>query len=131
MEKNITGKRFFDMSAFQMLSSRASEEPDDLEIIKDAVDSFTGYVKDVDVGEQQIKLAYATLDGDELRQRVTAVDARRRRNHEKAISNARMLNRLAEIYKVSAIFTGDFNDRLQVADFCLDISVEIFESRQK
>lgn len=131
MEKNIIGKRFFDMAAFQVLSSKASAEPDDLEIIQDAVDSFTSYVKDVDVGEQQIKLAYATLEGDELRQRVTAVDARRRRNHEKAISNAKMLNRLAEIYQVSAVFTGNFDDRLQVADFCLDVSVEIFESRQK
>lgn len=131
MEKNNIGKRFFDMGAFQMLSNKAAAEPDDLEIIQDAVNSFTSYVKDVDVGEQQIKLAYATLDGEELRQRVTAVDARRRRCHEEAISNAKMLNRLAEIYKVSAVFTGDFGDRLQVADFCLDVTVELFESRRK
>ena len=131
MEKNIIGKRFFDISAFQTLSNKAASEPADLEIIQDAVDSFTSYVKDVDIGEQQIKFAYATLDGDELRQRVTAVDARRRRCHEAAISNAKLLNRLAEIYQVSAVFTGNFNDRLQVADFCLDITVELFENRRK
>lgn len=131
MEKNLIGKRFFDHAAFQTLSNKAASEPDDIEIIQDAVDSFTSYVKDVDIGEQQIKFAYATLDGDELRQRVTAVDARRRRSHEAAISNAKLLNRLAEIYQVSAVFTGNFSDRLQVADFCLDITVELFENRRK
>ncbi len=131
MEKNLIGKNYFDYSAFQVLSDKAAAEPDDLEIIQDAIDSFTSYVKDVDIGEQQIKFAYATLDGDELRQRVAAIDTRRRRCHEAAISNAKLLNRLAEIYEVSAIFTGDFDDRLQVADFCLDITVELFENRRK
>lgn len=131
MEKNLVGKNYFDYNAFQVLSNKATAEPDDLEIIQDAVESFTSYVKDVDIGEQQIKFAYATLDGDELRQRVTAVDARRRRCHEEAIINAKLLNRLAEIYEVSAVFTGDFNDRLQVADFCLELTVTIFENRRK
>lgn len=131
MEKNLIGKKFFNASAFQVLSDKVKAEPDDLGIIQDAVDSFTSYVKDVDVGEQQIKFAYATLEGEELRQRVQNIDARRRRCHELAISNARVLNRLAEIYKVSAVFTGDFTDRLQVADFCLDVTVELFEARKK
>lgn len=129
MEKNIIGKRYFDNTSFQVLSNTA--ENCDLEIIQDAVESFTSYVKDVDVGEQQIKLAYATMDGDELRQRVTAIDARRRRHHEDAISNVKLLNRLAEIYQISAIFTGEIEDRLQVADFCLDITVELFEARKR
>lgn len=131
MEKNIIGHRFFDSSAFQTLSNKATSEPDDLEIITDAVSDFTSYVKDVDVGEQQIRLAYATLDGEELRERVANIDARRRSRHETAISSARVLNKMAEIYNVSAIFTGDFGDRLQVADFCLDITVELFENRRK
>lgn len=131
MEKNIIGRRFFNASAFQMLSDKATAEPDDLEIITDAVSDFTSYVKDVDIGEQQIRLAYATLDGDELRERVANIDARRRSRHETAISSARVLNKIAEIYGVSAIFTGDFGDRLQVADFCIDITVELFENRRK
>lgn len=131
MEKNIIGRRFFDASAFQMLSDKATAEPDDLEIITDAVADFTSYVKDVDVGEQQIRLAYATLNGEELRERVSNIDARRRSRHETAISSCRVLNKMAEIYGVSAVFTGDFGDRLQVADFCLDITVELFENRRK
>lgn len=131
MEKNLIGKRFFNLPAFQMLSDKAASEPDDLQIITDAVSDFTSYVKDVDVGEQQIRLAYATLDGEELRERVANIDARRRSRHETAISSARVLNKMAEIYGVSTIFTGDDSDRLQVADFCLDITVALFENRKR
>ena len=131
MEKNLVGKRFFNLSAFQMLSNKVASEPDDLEIITDAVKDFTSYVQDVDVGEQQIRSAYATLDGEELRERVANIDARRRSRHETAISSARVLNKMAEIYNVSAVFTGDFGDRIQVADFCLDITVELFDNRRK
>lgn len=131
MEKNLIGKRFFNLQAFQMLSDKAASEPDDLQIVTDAVSDFTSYVKDVDVGEQQIRLAYATLDGEELRERVANIDARRRSHHETAISSARVLNKMAEIYGVSTIFTGDDSDRLQVADFCLDITVALFENRKR
>lgn len=131
MEKNLIGKRFFNLPAFQMLSDKAASEPDDLQIITDAVSDFTSYVKDVDVGEQQIRLAYATLDGEELRERVANIDTRRRSRHETAISSARVLNKMAEIYGVSTIFTGDDSDRLQVADFCLDITVALFENRKR
>lgn len=129
MEKNIIGKRFLDTNAFQVLCEKA--ESDDLEIIEDVVKSCTQYVQDVDVGEAQIKRFYATLDGEELRERVMAVDKRRRAHHEDAIVNCRMINRLAACYGITSVFTGDTEDRLQVADFCLDVTVEIFEKRQK
>ena len=131
MEKNNVGKKFFNVASFQMLTEKAKQEPDDLEIIQDAIDDFTSYVKDVDVGEQQIKTAYATLDGEDLRRRVEAVDSRRRRCHEKAILSVKLMNRLAEIYNVSAVFTGHLDDRLEVADFCLDVTVTLFEDRTK
>lgn len=129
MEKNMVGKRFLDTTAFQMLSEKA--EPDDIELIEDVVKSCTQYVQDVDIGEAQIRRFYATLEGEELRERVTAIDKRRRAHHEEAIINCRMINRLAACYGIGSVFTGDTEDRLQVADFCLDVTVEVFEKRQK
>lgn len=129
MERNIVGSRFLDASAFQVLSNKANS--DDLELIEDVVRSCTQYVSDVDVGEAQIKRFYATLEGDELRDRVMAVDKRRRAHHEEAIINCKMINRLASSYGIDNIFTGNAEDRLQVADFCLDVTVSIFESRRK
>lgn len=131
MEKNYAGKRFLNVEAFQILSEKASAEADDFDIIEDVVKSCTAYVQDVDVGETQIRRFYATLDGEELRERVTAIDKRRKAHHETAIANCKLLNRLAELYGVSKVFTGDAADRLQVADFCLDVTVSIFENRRK
>ena len=130
MERNIIGKKFFNSSAFQLLSDK-TKTTEDFEILEDVVKSCTNYVSDVDIGETQIRRFYATLEGEELREKVQAVDRRRRAHHEEAISNCKLINKLAEIYKVSPVFTGDSENRLQVADFCLDVTVAIFESRSK
>lgn len=130
MERNIIGKYYFDNSAFQLLSSK-TKTTEDFEILEDVVKSCTNYVSDVDVGETQIRRFYATLEGNELREKVQAVDRRRRAHHEEAISQCKLINRLAEIYHVSPVFTGDSTDRLQVADFCLDVTVAIFENRKR
>ena len=46
-----------------------------------------------------------------------------------AIINCRLVNRLAEIYGVSPLFLGDDKERLQVADFCLDTVIMVFNNR--
>ncbi len=48
---------------------------------------------------------------------------------EAAIVNVRLVNRLAQLYGVAPLFTGDDKERLQVADFCLDVVVQIFQNR--
>ena len=128
MERNYK-TTFFNPKAFQTISDKA--EKDDLELIEEVVKNCAEYVKDVDVGEAQIKRFYATLDGEELREKVMAVDARRRSRHEEAIISCKMINRLANLYNTEKVFTGDDTDRLQVADFCLDITVSIFQNRRK
>ena len=130
MERNIIGSRYLNANAFQLLSDK-TKDSEDFEILEDVVKSCTAYVTDVDVGETQIKRFYATLDGEELREKVEAVDRRRRRNHEDAIINCKLINRVAALYGIDPVFTGDPADRLQIADFCLDVTVELFENRRR
>lgn len=63
------------------------------------------------------------------REMITRYDRRRHDAHEEAIANVRLVNRLAEMYGVAQLFTGDDQERLQVADFCLDVTVQIFQNR--
>ena len=56
-------------------------------------------------------------------------DRNRHNQHEDAIANVRMVNRLAALYDVQPLFTGDDQERLQVADFCLDVVVQVFQNR--
>lgn len=123
---------------FQMLSNKLKSS-EDFELIEDAVDAFTGYVKDVDIGEQQIRTAYATLEGEALRERVTAIDNRRSAHHKEAITNVNLLNRLAAANGVQTIYTGKAGEgdnlynlevREAVAEFCIEITTKIFENRR-
>ena len=103
MERNIIGSRFLNSGAFQLLSEK-TKYTEDFEILEDVITSCVNYVSDVDIGETQIRRFYATLEGDELREKVTAVDRRRRNHHEEAIINCKMINRLAAANGVEDVF---------------------------
>lgn len=127
MERNYQIK-FINPTAFQKIFDKANA--DDLELVEEIVKNCTKYVEDVDVGEAQIRRFYATLEGEELRERVAAVDQRRRVRHNEAITSCKMLNRIASLYGTEKVFTGDDTIREQVADFCLDLTTIIFQNRR-
>ena len=126
--------RYFDHEAYitlaeKMKGSDSPEAKDDLEALSDAMTSFREYVNRVDAGEQQIRLAAVRFEGAEYREMITQYDRRRHDQHEEAIINVRLVNRLAQIYGVPPLFNGDDQERLQVADFCLDVMIQIFQNR--
>ena len=128
------GVSYFDYDAYLKLAdkiknSNSADSADDLEALNDAMTSFREYVNRVDIGEQQILLAAIRFEGQEYREMLSRYDRNRHNQHETAIANVRLVNRLAEIYEVSHLFTGDDQDRLAVADFCLDVVVKIFQNR--
>lgn len=134
MERNYEGMSFFNYNAYVHLADKikasgTEDAADDLEALNDAMTSFREYVNKVDAGEQQIVLAAVRFEGDEYREMITRYDRRRHDAHEEAIANVRLVNRLAEMYGVAQLFTGDDQERLQVADFCLDVTVQIFQNR--
>ena len=51
--------------------------------------------------------------------------------HDAACDSCNIINRMAAANGIGPIFTGDSTDRLQVADFCLEFTVEIFKNRKK
>ena len=134
MERNYVGSSYFDYNAYTTLVDKIKAKGDadaqeDLEALDDAMTSFREYVAKVDAGEQQIKLAAVRFEGMEYREMVMKYDQNRHNQHEAAIANVRMVNRLAEMYSVTPLFTGDDTERLQVADFCLDVVVQLFNNR--
>ena len=134
VERNYTGVSFFNHDAYVELAEKikASTSPDaaeDLEALDDAMTSFREYVMKVDVGEQQIRLASVRFEGDEYREMLTRYDRTRHDAHEAAIANVRFVNRLAELYGVGPLFTGNDQNRLEVADFALDVVIQIFQNR--
>ncbi len=134
MERNYLNMSFFNYAAYLELADKIkkSDSPDaadDLEALNDAMTSFRTYVDRVDAGEQQILLAAVRFEGQEFRDMISLYDRNRHNAHEDAIVNVRLANRLAKLYSVEPLFTGDDQDRLQIADYCLDVVIKLFQNR--
>lgn len=134
MERNFEGMAYFDHNAYIALAetlkrSDSSDAKDDLSALNDAMTSFREYVNRVDAGEQQIRLAAVRFEGQEYRDMISQYDRRRHDQHENAIINVRLVNRLAELYGTPKLFTGNDQERLEIADFCLDVMIQLFQNR--
>ena len=103
----------------------------DIDDVKKIMDSFYNYVNTVDQTETRIHIAYARLEGPELRDAIMLYDTSRRRTHECVIASVRALNRYAHFYGAERIFQGNDKDRYEVADFCLQVTVEMFQKGQE
>ena len=126
--------RFLNESALKDLIQRASTSTDpdareDLELVKKALEKFHQYVDTVVTEEAKLLLQRSTLTGEDYRNAVLAYDEKRHIAHEKAIGDAKLLNRLAPAYNVPPVFTGDETKRHEIADFCLEVDGYFFRNR--
>jgi len=100
---------------------------EDREIIVDCFKSFTEYVNSVNLMEIKIKAAKSeNTSGEDFRMLYEALDINRKRKHDSAIVSARILNRLAKIYKIKSIYIGDENDRFEIAEFIGEIVNKVY-----
>ena len=129
MVPNNPTNSFFDYNSFQHLFEEAKRSPEDLELIVDVVKSCNKYVSTVDTMEMRIKVAQFRCDTAEFQEIVRDLDTQRRAAHEDAIACTNMLNRIAVLYNIAPIFTGDISNRYEVADFTLEVTTKIFENR--
>lgn len=120
---------FFNQESYTILLQKArtvQKEEGDPEIIRDAVKDCLKYVLTVCEGENRLN---TSVDSD--RSMIGDYDSRRHNAHENAISSVAVLNRMAEQYAASAVFTGNIQDRHQVAAFCLELADWLFLNRRK
>lgn len=135
MERSFTTMRFFDYEAFldlveKLKASDAPEASDDLDALNAALTDFRDYVNTVNSGEQQVRLAAFRFEGEDYRQAVMTDDRQRRAAHNAAVANASLVNNLSKLYGGKPLYTGDLTERLQIADFCLDVTTELFNHRK-
>ena len=94
------------------------------------MEAFHRYVDIVVTGETKLLLQGSSLDSQEYRDAITQYDGDRHSAHEKAIGDAKLVNRLAAREGLPPIFTGDDAQRHQVADFCLELDQYFFQNRR-
>lgn len=103
---------------------------DDLDTIVRDMDSFIDYVRSVFTMEVLLPVICARYEGQEVRDRISALDTSRRNKHERAIVAISKLERMCDDFGVPVLFEGNKEDRYEVADFCLAIVTEFFEDGQ-
>ena len=105
------------------------ETREDQEVLESILPSFHAYVDSVVRGETRLLLS-GQPDGRAYRDLVMQYDQSRHACHETAIVNAGVLNRLASLYELPPIFSGDETQRHQIADFCLELDRYLFINRR-
>lgn len=116
---------------FIALVNAYSKDEDALELIETIMSNLNNYVSAVYAMEVQIQTLRFRLEGDEYREAVTNMDRRRRIAHEAAIAACSMLNRLAGLEGVEPLYSGNLEDRNEVAEFCIAIVDELFHGRSR
>lgn len=114
---------------FLSLVSAYKDDEDVLDIVKNDIQAVGEYVNAVYMMETTIPILRTRFDGQKLRDRIEKLDSNRRFCHDRAIMGVKRLNRFAKMEGLEPIFSGDTDDRYQIADFCRDTMVEIFDGR--
>lgn len=126
--------KYLDESSFRSLIHQITagidpDSRDNLEVLETILPSFHAYVDAVVSGETRLLLS-GRPDGQAYRDLIMQYDDARHSRHEAAIVNVRVLNRLAGLYDLPPVFTGDDASRHQVAAFCLELDQYFFVNRR-
>lgn len=114
------------------LLAKIKNDPDQVSLVRDMIDSCTNYVDTVVNMENMINIyRFRTEDPAELRVMIQRLDQTRRIVHNAVISNVRIVDRLCRINNVEPVFGGLDEDRLAVAEFAKQVVDEFFEERKK
>ena len=129
------GQRYLNENALKELIRRVMTGIDpqcaeDQDALYDIIPPFHAYVDTVVKYEAKLLLNESVSMGQPYREMVAQYDQARHNCHETAIIHVNVLNRLADLYDVSPVFTGNSANRHEVADFCLELDRYLFENRR-
>ena len=116
---------------FITLVNSYNDDEDALDLIETNMNNLNGYVSAVYAMEVQIQTLRFRLEGEDYREAVTNLDKRRRNAHEAAIAACSILNRLANLAGVEPLYSGNLEDRNEVAEFCIAIVDELVHGRSR
>lgn len=116
---------------FTTLVDAAHGDEDALEMIERSMNSFILYVQSVYAMEVRLPiLRFRCESPAELAEATMELDRSRRNAHESAIACVKVLNRICKMFGTAPLFEGDPEDRLAVADFCMDTVAAFFKERK-
>lgn len=107
-----------------------SDAEDFLDDIHSCITSCGAYIEAVNSMESVITVMRFRLEPDEYREKLSEVDKRRRSMHNGLIANVTILDRICRMAEQPPIYGGDYEDRLAIAEFAMDVTAEMYETRK-
>lgn len=112
---------------------RAISESDDrecLDLMEDLISSASDYVRRVNVLEIGLMVGKYNKDGDEYKEYIEKLDKLRSNAHNSVITNVKIINRLCRNNNLEPIYSGNEEDRIEVAEFAQQVVEELFSTRR-
>lgn len=122
----------FDYNAYQSLVDQIQKDEDKVELMEmlhDSMKSCCDYVSSVDAMELAMPRLAVNYEGADFCERVEQYDRTRRIAHEAAIASVSCMNRMANTFGTGSLYLGAMDDRIQIADFCVDVVSCVFANR--
>ena len=88
------------------LAMKYRDDEDVITMIKEALKNFTAYVKIISDEEIFVTTEKSSLDTKEFREKVVALDRKRRSIHNTLINDVKLFNRLSEINGLKPFYDG-------------------------
>lgn len=132
MENGINNN-LFDYSVYNAVIEVAENENDieAVDMIRDSLKSAVEYIHIVDDIEISLISWKLGLDAADYRFKVQEADRCRRVAHDAAIAQCRIANRISNTLVGRKICTANLDDRLEVAEYCMEVAKIIFHYRKR
>ncbi|WP_291637746.1 DUF3232 domain-containing protein [Clostridium sp.] len=100
------------------------------EMLEDLAMDCNEYISCIVKMENTINLAKTRLETKEYQEIIITLDRSRTTTHNVVISDVKVLNKLSVLYELPLIFTGNVDNRIEVAEFAKLYLDELFNERR-
>lgn len=100
-------------------------------MISNTLKSCSKYVDLINQQEILVTVDKYALSKEVLLERIKSLDNQRRATHNGIISGLKLINRLCDSNNIDKFYSGDEEDRYQVADFAMELTNNAFVNRKK
>ena len=119
--------------SLERLIQTFKDDPELLQAIQDALDSFEKYHAAIYSMETRKKILIHTADTQNYQEEISAMDRKRTSCHNAVLANVSMLNRMAAMAGLPPVYEGVISEdqpyRRQVADAVLEYVHKIIQDR--
>ena len=130
--------KYLNLEAFRKLLSAINERVEisnqeslsNLQAVADCIITCSNYIQSVIQFEIITGTASVLYDAGQATEIYQREDMARHNAHEAAIIHVRLLNRICDAYGVERVYVGDVSNRIQVADFCGELTNTVFQNRK-